>query len=183
MKPIQIFRSLPIDYLPASARVDFLHLIACNKPAIRTKLFDPTIKLSLEDWCNRYGFILRVDSEYFACIAREIRVAEQILELDQSQNSHERLLGLLLGYPECCSNFIESVGESNIDSIEKEVINWKFSGDFTRINPSKYLNGASLICHIPCSINCQSSLNLANQALNFINQYRNETCLAPWLIW
>lgn len=183
MKPIHKMRFLPVDFLPTSARVDFLHLIAFDKPAVRTKLVHGAAKSYLEDWCNRCGFILRVDSESFVCVARETRVAEQILTLDQSQEPHEQLLGLLLGYPKCCSKFIASIGEADIDRIEQKITQWNFAGDFTRIDPSNYVTGTSLICHLPCSSTCQSSLHIANQALEFINRYRDESCLAPWLFW
>ena len=183
MNPIYQMRSLPLSLLPTSARVDFLHFLACNKPAVRTKFFHAYAKSHLEDWCNSYGLFIHVDSESFVCIAREPELAEQILDIDQSYEPHEKLVGLLLGYPECCSDFIASIGESNIDHIEQEIIQWNFSEEFKRINPSNYLIGTSLICHLPCSSNCQHSLDLANQALDFINRYRDEGCLAPWLIW
>jgi hypothetical protein len=183
MNPVHQMRSLPVSSLPISARVDFLHFLACNKPAVRTKLFHTYAKSHLEDWCNSYGFILRIDSESFVCVARDTKVAECILDLDQSHEPHEQLLGLLLGYPECCSDFIASIGESSIDDIEQRITQWNFVGNFKRIDPSNYLAGTSLICHIPCSSSCQPSLDLANQALDFISRYRDESCLAPWLIW
>lgn len=183
MKPIYQMRFLPVDFLPNSARVDFLHFLACDKPAIRTKLVHVYAKPYLEDWCRSCGFILRVDSESFACVARDVKVAEEILNLDQSREPHEQLLGLLLGYPKCCSDFIASIGESGIDVIEQQITQWNFSGDFKLINPSNYLTGTSLICHLPCSSSCQPSLDLANRAIDFIKEYKDESCLAPWLIW
>lgn len=183
MKPINQMRSLPLNVLPVCARVDFLHFLACDKPAVRTKLPHELAKSSLEDWCINNGYILRVDSENFACIAREAKLAEWILEIDQSHEPHEQLLGLLLGYPKCCCDFIASIGESCIDAFEQQITKWNFSGNFKYIDPSNYLIGSSLICHIPCSSNCQPSLDLANQAINIIYKHKNESCLTPWLNW
>lgn len=183
MKTIHKIQCLPVNFLPASARVDFLHLVACDKPAVRTKIIHPKAKSYLEDWCSRCGFVLRVDSESFVCVAREASVAEWILALDQSCEPHEQLLGLLLGYPECCSNFIASIGEADIDQVEQEISQWNFVGDFKRIDPSNYIAGSSLICHLPCSSNCQPSLAIANQVIDFVNLHKNEDCLAPWLSW
>jgi len=73
MKTIHKMQCLPVDFLPASARVDFLHFVACDKPAVRTKIVHPEAKLYLEDWCSRCGFVLRVDSESFVCVSREAR--------------------------------------------------------------------------------------------------------------
>lgn len=183
MSPIHQIRSLPTNSLPASAKVDFLHFLACNKPVVRTKLVDTSARLCLEKWCNKYNFFLRMDAESFACIARDTRTADYILSLDQSDEPHEKLLGSLLGYPECCSNFIALIGESKIDDFEKQVSQWNFVGSFKRIDPSNYLKGESLICHLPCSTFCRPSLKLANQALDFIQKNKHERCLSPWLIW
>ncbi len=136
----------------------------------------------LAAWCEQYSFAFKVDDEGYVCVARDIYLASIILSVAQSFEPHELRLGSLLGYPSCCCNFVSVIGEANIDTLAVEVATWSFVGRFRLINPSGYLDGKSLICHLPCSPECSASLRIAEQALNFI-EANYEPILSPWLFW
>lgn len=183
MDMIQQLRSLPREVLPASAIVDFLHFVACDKPAVRTRVQESDAETLVADWCWQYNFAFQIDSDGYFCVARDAETANLILSVDRSAEPHEKHLGILLGYPTCCCDFIATVGESNIDLLEKEIATWSFTGRFHRINPTGYLDGKALICHLPCSPNCLASLHLAEKALNFIISNAEELIFKPWLLW
>ena len=183
MNMIQQLRSLPREVLPASASVDFLHFVACDKPAVRTRVKESGAETKIAGWCKQHNFAFQIDNEGYLCVARDAETAYLILSIDQSVEPHEKQLGILLGYPACCFDFVATVGEANIDSLAKEIAAWSFTGQFQRINPTGYLDGKALICHLPCSPNCLASLHLAEKALNFIISNAEEPILKPWLLW
>jgi len=183
MTSLQALRSLPREVLPASAAVDFLHLLACGKPAVRTQIQETNNLTKVAAWCEQYGFAFQSDDEGYICVARDAELARMILLVDQSVEPHEWRLGKLLGYPSCCCNFIAVAGETNIDAIATKITTWSFVGRFRCINPSGYLEGKSLICHLPCSSECGASLQIAEEVLSFIKVNLCEPILSPWLIW
>jgi len=134
-------------------------------------------------WCQQYGLVLQADSEGYICIASTAELADLVLLVDRSVEPHERQLGKLLGYPVCCCNFVAALGEANIDWLAPEIANWLFVGRFRRIDPTGYLKGKSLICHLPCSPQCRASLNLAEKALDFIKANSEDPIFEPWLAW
>lgn len=180
---IQQLRSLPREVLPASANVDFLHFVACDKPAIRTRVQESHAETKVADWCKQYNFAFQIDNDGYLCVAHDAETARLILSVDQSAEPHEKCLGILLGYPTCCCDFIANIGEANIDLLAEEIATWSFAAPFHRINPARYLDGRALICHLPCSPNCLASLQLAEKALNFIFLNAEEAILKPWLVW
>lgn len=183
MTMLQVLRSFPKEVLPASATVDFLHFVVCNKPAVRVRVQQAIGLTKLATWCEQYSFAFQVDDEGYVCVARDIHLANMILSVDRSLEPHESRLGKLLGYPACCCNFVSVIGEANIDTIAAEVATWLFVGRFRLINPSGYLDGKSLICHLPCSAKCLASLRIAEQALSFIQANHDEAIISPWLFW
>ncbi len=180
---IRKFTSLPRASLPLSASVDFFHFIFCSKPAVRVKLecLDGVVEIS--EWCQQYDYFLDIDADGFICIAHDLSLAKTILLVDQSKEPHEEVLGQFLGYPLCCCRFVATVKEENIDEFAKEVANWYFPKPFHIINPSKYREGQSLICHLPCSPTCLSSLEIAKKALTIVISNANNPVIIPWRIW
>jgi hypothetical protein len=183
MNVLQSLRSLPKEVLPASATVDFLHLIACGKSAVRTQIQETNSLTKVAVWCEQYGFAFQADNEGYVCVARDAELARRILLVDQSGEPHEWKLGNLLGYPACCCDFVAAAGEANIDALAAEIATRTFVGRFRLTNPTGYLDGKSLLCHLPCSSQCWASLQIAEQALNFIKANLDEPILSPWLSW
>jgi hypothetical protein len=175
--------SLPFEALPASAAVDALHLSAGLKTAFRCRLLDSVLFPLVKEWSEGHGLAARVDEDGFICVARTMELAVRVLELDRSREPHERALGLLLGYPSCCCEFVAHVGESNIDMVAAEMREWRFVGEYRLIDPSGYICGTSLICHLPCSRTCLPSLALARSALGYVNHHRLEPGFGRWGHW
>ena len=153
------------------------------KSAFRCRLTDPSLFPLLKPWCKQHGLAVRVDRDGFVCVAKTIELATRLLEVDRSPQPHERILGLLLGYPLCCAEFVADAGESNIDALAAEIRQWAFAGEYRLIDPSSYLDGASLICHLPCSPRCSASLAIARGALLFAKRHRFEAGFERWSNW
>lgn len=181
--PGGLVQSMPLDALPASAAVDTLHLAAGLKAAFRSRLVVSHLFAEVERWCRCYGLALRADHEDFICVARTDDLARRVLEVDRSTEPHERTLGLLLGYPSCCCEFVGRVGEANIDRLAEEIRGWEFTEDYRMTDPWGYLEGCSLICHLPCSPRCASSLAVARGALHFLKQHCQEPGFQRWSKW
>lgn len=178
-----LVRTIPREGLPPSAGVDALHLSAHLKSAFRSRLTAPAFVPLVKQWCERHGLAVRFDQDGFVCVARTMELADRILEVDRNPEPHERTLGLLLNYPHCCAEFVAHAGESNIDRLAEQIRNWMFAGEYGLIDPSGYLDGTSLICHLPCSPTCSASLEIARSALQFVNQYRLEPGFERWSTW
>ena len=178
-----LVQSIPREALPASAAVDVLHLSANLKSAFRSRLTTPSLFSVVQLWCEQHCLAFRVDQDGFVCVARTIGLATRILRVDRSLEPHERELGSLLGYPTCCSELVACVGESSIDMLAEQVRGWQFVGEYRLIDPSGYLDGNSLICHLPCSPRCSDSLAIARSALIFANQHRFEPGFERWSNW
>ena len=169
----KIWQSVPWNTLPKSARVDLAQFLA-NKPAIRTKVKNLSCVHKVVTWAKKCGLVCFSDHEGYVVIAKNSQLAREVLKIDQSSTPHEWELGLLLGYPKCCCNYIAAIGEENIDTISVNMKNWNFIGKFRLINPHFYLQGRSLISHLPCSPKCLPSLVLAHRTLLFMKKYSIE---------
>lgn len=176
------FRALPHDLLPASTRVDFLHLLAVGKPALRVKVAELVLQ-PLRRWSAAYGYGYAVDDDGYCCVATSEVLARHVLEVDRRVEPHEVELGLLLGYPRCCCEMIAQVGESRIDEQVVVVAGWDFEGPFRLIDPSGYRRGASLVCHLPCTPTCKASLRLARRAARFLRRRLSEGDFVTWSGW
>lgn len=176
------FSALPLAVLPASCRVDFLHLLFLSKPCVRIRPAKPGSLDELRAWSERNGYALCFDGTY-ACLAPDEQYGQFVLELDRSPEKHERDLGLLLGYPPCCCTEIERVGESLIDDRAELAAAWFYPRGFAHINPSGYAEGRSLVCHVPCSPTCSASVSVATAALNVIRRHRRLPAFRSWEAW
>jgi hypothetical protein len=124
-----------------------------------------------------------VDEDGFICIATNKELANRVLDIDRSPEAHEIQLGTLLGYPPCCCAVVANAGESNIDMLADQIHQWAFVGESKLIDPSGYLAGNSLICHLPCSPQCIHSLVIARSALLFVNRHRCAPEFMQWKRW
>jgi hypothetical protein len=176
------FAALPRELLPASSLVDFLHLVALGKPAVRVKIQGAALN-RLAEWCERYDYKWVADMEGFCCVAYSKLMAEQVLTVDRCAGPHELDLGLLLGYPLCCCKAIAALGESRIDEHALDMSSWEFQGSFRLIDPSGYTEGASLVCHLPCSRYCEPSLEIAICAGRFLRRCLDHPAFASWSHW
>ncbi|HYR10221.1 MAG TPA: hypothetical protein VEQ60_20775, partial [Longimicrobium sp.] len=79
-----------------SAKVDFLHLLGLEKPAVRTNVPEQAMP-ALRRWCLRYGYGWDADDEGYCCVASSGGLARKVLEVDRRVEPHETELGLLLG--------------------------------------------------------------------------------------
>jgi hypothetical protein len=154
--------SLPAG-LPASLTVDALGLLAGTKPALR--VFAAPLQDELLRWADTEGWAAAVDVDGVVVIASEPRVANQILRLDRSRTRHAHEMGILLGYPTCCSTRIATLGEAAIDQRCIEIERWSFRGRFRVIDPTGYRDGRAVLSHLPCSVACRASLALAERVL------------------
>jgi hypothetical protein len=114
------------------------------------------------------GFYPMLDDKGFLFISREKLLSERLMRLDNSSIPHAIEFGRLLGYPECCVQYIGSIGENEIDRIAENYKISDFKGLFSLIDITRYLQGIALISHVPCSVTCKSSLNTALSTYAFI---------------
>jgi len=172
------FRTLPAQWLYPSAVVDFMLLYAGAKPAVRIELRERKGAEPLYVWCRESELDYASDADGFACVSAEPGVARQVLELDRSWRAHEVELGRALGYPLCCCQQVAWIGESQIDKLARRVAHWTFTGPYARINPAGYVNGLALVSHLPCSVDCNQSLDIAEQACQFVRAKAAEPLLS-----
>ena len=155
-----LFRPLP-TWLRASTRVDLTQLAAGIRPVIRTQLSYRVPHDTVVLWARRYGWNTEVDDENFVVVSQSLDLCRQLLEVDRDPCDHTYQLGCLLGYPQCCCQAAERVGESNLDNWTSALVRRRFFPPFDVIDPSLYRYGRSFISHIPCSTRCLPSLNMA----------------------
>ncbi len=178
-----LVETLPLGALPPSAAVDALQMAAGVKRALRTRLAGPDASTAVAEWCDRHRLSHLVDDEGYASIAVDRPLAALILEVDRQVGPHEAPLGRLLGYPACCSEFVAEGGEDRIDVLACEAARWPFRGDYRLIDPSLYLAGESLVCHVPCSPTCDRSLEMARAALDLVRVHRHSEGFRRWADW
>ena len=152
-------------WLKASACTDLLHLAANIRPAIRTELAIPVSHAVVHRWMRRHGWYTAIDGDNFVVVSRSANLARKVLNIDREESPHTFRLGRALGYPTCCCRAAASVGEQDLDAWARALCQRRFIGRFNSINPSLYRDGKALISHIPCSISCQASLQMANDTL------------------
>ena len=181
MIAVEALRALPWELLRPSALVDFVQLSACGKPAVRLLVkggAERRLVDSLSRLCVETGLDFAADGEGYACVAGRKGEAERVLTIDRRAEAHELELGLALGYPPCCCEWVARVGESAIDEYAAEVAAWTFTGPYRRIDPSGYRRGLSLVCHLPCSATCEASLVIANKAREFLLGHKDDPLLS-----
>jgi hypothetical protein len=155
-----MIRGLPA-WLSPSAAIDVTHLLRGMKPAMRL-VVGPRGK-ELRQWARRHGLFTSLDADGYAVVSRLPSTARRVMDLDRRPGRHTLALGILLGYPPCCSRAAAAVGDEGIDAWQKTVSARGFHGRFHAIDPSGYTGGTSLISHVPCSHRCAASLALASR--------------------
>ncbi len=139
------------------------------------------IKQDKEKFYSDKGIRVSIDSTdkgYLFCyISKNKEMAEKTKELEKN-NKHKEL-GILLGYPECCSEFFE---QHHKEESEKQ-------NDFTLATLQNsngfqfpfYTNIAvrhfdvCLLGHFPCNFDCSPSIELAKKHLDVIKKYSKES--------
>lgn len=110
---------------------------------------------------------------FFAYISKNelLAVRANCLEL----NNRHKELGMVLGYPECCSAFFQKYEplRSKVDNSyilpclqDSKGTVFPFQNNIMKQN-----RDITLLSHFPCSFSCQESLNLANQHLEIIKKH------------
>jgi hypothetical protein len=147
------------DWLPPSATTDIVQLLLGVKPAVRIHIGNRRIEL--RRWARRLGLFASVDADGYAAVSQSPSTARRVINLDRRPGRHTLALGIMLGYPLCCSRAAARVGDEGIDRRQQAVSAQRFYGRFHMINPSGYSEGISLVSHVPCSHRCAFSLYLA----------------------
>src|SRR4051812_961213 len=123
---INALRAFPWTAAPQSAVVDVVCHYAAKKPAVRMRANDFGGVEAITRWSRAHDVECVSDYDRFLCFSSTPGLAEEIMRVDQSNEKHERALGLLLGYPACCCDAVSQVGESEIDNFAAAVANWRF---------------------------------------------------------
>lgn len=159
---------VPLTPLRASTVVDMLVWCATRKPVLRAQAADAVDHYDiLRDWAQSYDADFAMDPDGYFCVSRTIP-AHEVLGIDSSPEPHEYEFGVLLGYPTCCAAAGAAVGEANLDMhLSTTVAQWHFPVPYQRIDPTAYISGAALICHIPCAPRCEASLAIATMVREY----------------
>lgn len=177
---LKAFELLP-NSLKSSDYVDFLLLLNNDKHCVRLGFNDTKVYSKLAKWCKTFNFSYIVSSAGYMYVSKHKIIAYLAKMLDDSTFNHTLFLGIVLGYPLCCSCKMASVGENHIDEYEKNFIKFaKFQNPYNLINPIGYTSGYSLISHIPCSNKCISSLKIAKHTYQIICQHKNNKVFLKW---
>lgn len=177
---LKAFESLPFTLKP-SDYVDFLLFLLREKPCIRLGFNQAAVYQEMIYWCKDNHLTYIVSKEGFMYISKYRTLAWLAKVVDDSTISHAFLLGKILGYPTCCSKKVASMGECGIDEYEKELVNNNlFQAPYHLTNPQGYVEGYSLISHIPCCTNCNESLRKATKAYKVIEKYSEHPAFYRW---
>lgn len=168
--------------LPLSANVDMILFLLNLKKCMRTRIRQESIDMEpLIAWSTQFNLSIKLMKTGFLYIASDKKLMDELIEIDLSLESHEKSLGILLGYPNCCCDKISQVGENGIDDFEVWLVTQLFKTPFQLINPLKYRQGKAFISHVPCSTICIESLKIAQNVAQFVFTNREEKVLQPWL--
>lgn len=180
---IEAFSSLPKG-LKNSDYVDILLFLSGSKRAIRLGENTDKIYEKMHNWCKKFKYKSKISRSGLMYISNHLWLATLVNVVDNSVFPHAYVLGCLLGYPSCCSKRIAKLGENSIDQWEKELVtSGNFRKDYLLINPADYLLGTSLISHVPCSCQCNKSLEIAKNSLKIIKMYKDYDCIKRWQKW
>lgn len=177
---IYVWEIFPWDFFVPSLKIDFISFLSGTKDVVRSKLSSGNVPFL--GFLNDFNIKIFIDKEGYIFIAISQEHLKQALYLDISLDSHEVEFGRLLGYPDCCVNNIKTIGENNIDeygkSFSKELV--EKLGDIN-LNIECYEKGFALISHVPCSIDCPESLNIAYANIHLIKEIYNIKKQDSWL--
>lgn len=169
---------VPQISLRPSNIVDILVWHATAKPALRSEFAVGSAADDLRRWADSCDADFATDDEGFFCVSRG-RPAAEILAVDQSPMPHTYDLGILLGYPECCSRKMSELGEHAIDISAADAALWTFVPPFHRLNPAGYMRGVALISHVPCAPDCGPSLRIADAVRAYLEARPSCTHVVP----
>lgn len=177
---LKAFECLPTTLKP-SDYVDLLLFLAHEKPCLRLGYNQPDVYLEMITWCREHNLSYVVSQAGFMYISKYFVLAYIAKVIDDSTLSHTYIFGRILGYPSCCSKHIAMIGERNIDYFEKQFVsNSDFHPPYNIINPKGYIEGYSLISHIPCCTTCKKSLKKASNIYNIILKYSEHPAFSRW---
>lgn len=151
------------EWLAPSARVDLGQLISGTRSVVR--LFVGPRRSALRRWARRNGFFTSSDVDGYAAVSPSAIMARRVIDLDRRPGRHTYALGVMLGYPACCSRSIARFGDEGIDERQAVLAGRPYRGRFRIIDPSGYGGGDALISHVPCSHRCFASLAQAERAM------------------
>lgn len=146
-------------WLPKSATTDLSMLVLGMKPAARLRV--GMRQADIRRWSRRHGLFASSDRDGYVVLSRSAMTARRTLDLDRRPGRHTVALGVMLGYPSCCSRAAARVGDEGIDALHARAARRPYRGRFALISPERYLDGGSLLSHVPCSNVCRASLALA----------------------
>lgn len=132
----------------------------------------------------------------YSVIAEDSDVADKMEEAETEMGGHERhdVVGELLGFPECCRNFFnedwldgsirDPIYEISCNTPSTEMVD-DDSNEIIVKNPNVGTNimwryyGISFITHLPCSWECEESIEIARQRYRIMkeNGYEEEANL------
>ena len=108
--------------------------------------------------------------EYFMYISRNQDQANEAKEFEANDDDYN--LGLILGYPSCCSKFFaknkEEASNKNFDLVPFTFNNSSGHTFPWKNNYCLRVFDISLISHFPCSFNCEKTKTIAGQNLELL---------------
>lgn len=112
--------------------------------------------LGYSEWGTRYKRDINGQNKVYFYISKELKLIEELRYFDES--SDDLRVGLLLEYPKCCINSFLSVSNEN-----DPFFNIKQNGHFysNLVNCSTFSFDAAYFEHIPCSFECQQTIEKA----------------------
>lgn len=125
---------------------------------------DKATKIALDS--KHYGHLIFY-------ISKDQETSKKAKELEQ-ENKHKEL-GILLGYPKCCSEFFEKHFEE--ESKKQNDYTLPALNNSEGFNFSFYTNIAlrhfdlNLLSHFPCNFNCSASIELAKKHLEILKKH------------
>jgi hypothetical protein len=145
--------------------VDLISIITTNRKAIRIPKQNEIATMTIiKEWSEHLEYSIALDESY--CVISKKNDAGLILEIDKSSSPHTFEFGLQLGYPLCCSNWMQEIGENKIDYIDEITARTRsYDGKWSLINHSSYHLSKAWISHIPCNDRCLDSYELALESL------------------
>lgn len=117
----------------------------------------------------------------YAVFLSKDRMDAQLAKYYYTDSKHDKL-GPILGYPKCCINFFNKyasqASKKNMDFILYALSDTQQHQYFT--NRALRYFGISLISHFPCSLECQSSMEIGKRNLEFL--YKDYPQIAEYFI-
>lgn len=141
------------------------------------------------------GFAHRFESpkpgepfEIFGVVGQDVALLQEFRKA--FNRGDDRVMGALLGYPECCVEFFASVWPRNIDPalfVAQRTQGVTLEGGvfhvrefFPELNPFLRYFGLRAVPHIPCSLRCEESRRFSKFFLPHLPKETVELLAGPW---